>query len=528
MAAHTSNDGDQTLTFDYKQNATSTSFNSILRGIMKPGIYEGGLLARINDTTVSLSSYVAVINASNDDTIAIRVEAANSFNVTVSSTNTVVVLRFEWHEQEDNYVRPLAVPPGSVVVDDIVVGTLNFSGSTLTSISYDNATNPREAVSQDADTILLGSSVSINSNPAIGTSTGATTASVFVGTSTYITTVLTDIYNRLIDLSGVRDNSVKERHIEIGVTSTGIHGNKIPTGLQLDYLGSSPDSILSSVNISSALQTIIDLISDLSGASDDSVKKRLIDFGTGASQVNLADFPLGSSGTQAIAGDFTDFSWAVSDSLNSILASLSSIVDEIATQVNTNTSNISSLDGRISTLEGKTFMDDIPVGMIMMFSGTSWSSSAMDGKWRVCDGTNGTPNLVDKFVKGASSLSGNPVDNYGGNATVTLDITKIPEHSHTIAGTISGTTGVEGEHTHQQSVSQSENEVADHTALQANLMTFNKGLTTVSTGAANPISHSHSFSGVFSGNSGNAGQTSPGSIAINPSHYKLIYIMKIS
>ena len=46
-----------------------------------------------------------------------------------------------------------------------------------------------------------------------------------------------------------------------------------------------------------------------------------------------------------------------------------------------------------------------PIGFIGMFSG-SWTDNSTIPGWYKCDGNNGTPNLVDKFVRGAITSGG--------------------------------------------------------------------------------------------------------------------------
>jgi hypothetical protein len=79
----------------------------------------------------------------------------------------------------------------------------------------------------------------------------------------------------------------------------------------------------------------------------------------------------------------------------------------------------------------------VPTGAIMMWSG---SVASIPAGWRLCDGSNGTPNLTDRFIVGAGN-SYSP-GNSGGQNTVTLSVNEMPAHTH------SGTTSSDGLHSH--------------------------------------------------------------------------------
>jgi len=66
-----------------------------------------------------------------------------------------------------------------------------------------------------------------------------------------------------------------------------------------------------------------------------------------------------------------------------------------------------------------------PVGGIIMWSG---SKDAIPAGWALCDGTNGTPNLQDKFILGAGAIAG--VGGTGGNSQITLSVAQLPPHTH--------------------------------------------------------------------------------------------------
>ncbi|MFI3272620.1 MAG: hypothetical protein R3Y11_11060 [Pseudomonadota bacterium] len=80
----------------------------------------------------------------------------------------------------------------------------------------------------------------------------------------------------------------------------------------------------------------------------------------------------------------------------------------------------------------------VPTGGIIMWSG---STTVIPTGWALCDGTNGTPNLVDRFIVGAGSTY--EVGGTGGSASVTpsgtigsttLTTAQLPAHNHTDGG----------------------------------------------------------------------------------------------
>lgn len=78
-------------------------------------------------------------------------------------------------------------------------------------------------------------------------------------------------------------------------------------------------------------------------------------------------------------------------------------------------------------------------GTILIWTGSI--ASIPDG-WVLCDGNNGTPNLLGKFAKGIPT-SGTAPGSTGGSANVTLTQSQLPSHSHT------GSSDTVGDHTHE-------------------------------------------------------------------------------
>lgn len=91
----------------------------------------------------------------------------------------------------------------------------------------------------------------------------------------------------------------------------------------------------------------------------------------------------------------------------------------------------------------------VPRGTIAMYNG----QSEIPEGWAVCDGNNGTPNLVGKFIKAVSAIGqiGDNESELNQNNEFIITQEHLPKHSHphkshthTIGGTISGTTGSSG------------------------------------------------------------------------------------
>jgi microcystin-dependent protein len=114
-------------------------------------------------------------------------------------------------------------------------------------------------------------------------------------------------------------------------------------------------------------------------------------------------------------------------------------------------SNASNVDASSSgTVTATKFQGDgvIPKGGIIMWSG---AVAQIPAGWTLCNGQNGTPNLMDRFIVGAGSTYN--VNASGGVDQVSLTINEMPNHSHggrTGGPVVNGTNdGVDFNHHHQ-------------------------------------------------------------------------------
>jgi hypothetical protein len=78
--------------------------------------------------------------------------------------------------------------------------------------------------------------------------------------------------------------------------------------------------------------------------------------------------------------------------------------DKIDAGVKDNSDDITALDTRLDALEAEALRASF-IGEIRIYSGALSAIPNIGGTgsntWRICDGTNGTPNLISKFVMGA-------------------------------------------------------------------------------------------------------------------------------
>jgi len=163
-------------------------------------------------------------------------------------------------------------------------------------------------------------------------------------------------------------------------------------------------------------------------------------------------------------------------------------------------------DGAVTQAKLGSDVGLLPPGTIVMWSGPI--SSIPEG-WALCDGTQGTPDLRDRFILGISA--GENPGATGGSNSITLSVSQLPPHTHT------GNTNAAGAHSHTvhiRIVISSEHNNDGGFSFPQQMFTFSD-LSTSSDG-----NHIHSFT------TDSTGSGAP--IDIRPAYYKLAFIMKLA
>ena len=185
--------------------------------------------------------------------------------------------------------------------------------------------------------------------------------------------------------------------------------------------------------------------------------------------------------------------------------------------------------------------DRIPKGVIVMWSGTL---ATIPAGWALCDGTNGTPDLQNKFIRGATTATLPGTE--GGADTVTLATTNLPSHAHTtttgstglnlsatasIAAAANDSTGLAGKYVpafaaanHLMSIKLGNLQTSTHG--DSFLYTLS-GTTYVMSLLGSGGTHTHTGTVSISGDGTTATTGSGQAIDILPTYYTLAYIIKI-
>lgn len=135
------NVGNQLITIKYFDPADSTIVNKRYVDIRPTGIYKGGLLTKVTDSSVTLAVSVSEVR---DADYQVRVETRSAATISVAPATPYVVIRWTYVDGVvSNYADLLAVASGSIQQYDVIVGKCLYSGATLTGFDYGERTEPK-------------------------------------------------------------------------------------------------------------------------------------------------------------------------------------------------------------------------------------------------------------------------------------------------------------------------------------------------------------------------------------------------
>ena len=144
--------GTQTHVFDYRQAATGQGFNRLNYKLLPPGIYEGGTLTRISDVLIEISALTCYITDSGNN-VGVRIKTAVAQQISISSAEPWVVLRFSWVNAENNYMDMVAVSHANIQADDLVVGKAVYDVGLVMQTTFDYTERDYGALGQRIEDI---------------------------------------------------------------------------------------------------------------------------------------------------------------------------------------------------------------------------------------------------------------------------------------------------------------------------------------------------------------------------------------
>jgi hypothetical protein len=148
-----------------------------------------------------------------------------------------------------------------------------------------------------------------------------------------------------------------------------------------------------------------------------------------------------------------------------------------------------------------------------MYNGSGWVNNSTLPGWYKCDGSNGTPNLVNKFVRGGATAGST-----GGadSRPFSIEAKHLPDHVHTFTG---------------DKVTGSYSGILKDDAKASGAITVKNSSTHTWDGGSNGSNGGgFDFAMTPTGTVTGGGSTTPVSIVVDtvPGYYTLIFIMRVA
>jgi len=247
------------------------------------------------------------------------------------------------------------------------------------------------------------------------------------------------IQNKIIIKAGVYTNGVKNNTSEYVFTNNGTdtlltfnNPKAEDDWILIDYIESNKDSFNFNSITNQTIFTVDNKIFTKCGVFTDGLRN------------NTTEYSLTNNGTDTniiFNNPKAENTWVLLDYIDEEVESEPLTLNDLS-DVDTSGAN----NGYVLRYNGSTWVPDIdspnngqtPIGGIIMYDGLI---ADIPSNWALCDGTNGTVDLSDKFIYGTVNEAS--IGNTGGTATATM-----PAHTHTANHSHTANSDTTGAHSH--------------------------------------------------------------------------------
>jgi hypothetical protein len=136
VAAFTTNQGNQKITYRFKQRVKANEFNTLLREGIEPGIYEGlnithsGVGTPYHITISPGTLYIKATDASNNKLVRIQTQAGIDIvpGALADDINYYVIAHMEWYDQILNYCE-FKITTVAPTTYEVLLGMVRFTAA---------------------------------------------------------------------------------------------------------------------------------------------------------------------------------------------------------------------------------------------------------------------------------------------------------------------------------------------------------------------------------------------------------------
>ena len=148
--------GTQTINWKYKTSLKGSNLSKMFNGCINPGIYLNngsyiqpniGLITSYAGNQITINAFTAVFKASSTQTVTISTAVPIALSTDgslgyITSAAPYIVMSYTWADQIINYIDFAFKAVGDITAYDIVIGKAVFTGGSVTSIDYSEASYP--------------------------------------------------------------------------------------------------------------------------------------------------------------------------------------------------------------------------------------------------------------------------------------------------------------------------------------------------------------------------------------------------